>query len=78
MPFVNANVRLCMWKVQLCVIKICRPLGERTDRPSGSSGREDQRLGEFSGGTQAEAGFHRRDAATGNTHIHTRIKNQAK
>lgn len=47
---------------------MCRPLGERSDRPSGGAGREDQRPGKFSGGTPAETGLHRGDAATGNRH----------
>lgn len=47
---------------------MCHPLGERSDRPSGGAGREDQRPGKFSGGTPAETGLHRGDAATGNAH----------
>ncbi len=58
---------------------MCHPLGERPDRPGGGPGREDQRPRKFSGGTPAETGLHRGDAATGdarahihaNTHTHT-------
>lgn len=49
----------------------CCPLGERSDRPGGGAGREDQRPRKFSGGTPAETGLHRGNAAAGNAHTHT-------
>lgn len=61
---------------------MCHPLGERSDWPGRGPGREDQRPRKFSGGTPAETGLHRGDAATGNahtrmqTHTHTRARVQ--
>lgn len=43
------------------------PSGERSDRPGGGSGREDQRPWEFFRGTPAETGIYGGDATTGKT-----------